>query len=239
MPRYRISYAKKGPARFMSHLNMVRTFERSLRRAGLPVALSQGFNPHAKFSFGFPLPVGVTGLEEYMDVELFENIAAGAVAGSLNNNMPAGFEVNAVCILKEGLTSSLMAQIESSVYLVAFKDNKNTDMKVFRKCLEEFMAMKEILIKRKKKKGPPSMFDIRPGILALSVYNEENSKWVLRMDLASNSNLNVRPKEVIQALREQYGVPGQDCRLEIIRSKVLAQGGKDLFSYCSSPVERP
>ncbi len=239
MPRYRISYAKKGPAKFMSHLDMARTFERSLRRAGLPVALSQGFNPHAKISFGFPLPVGVAGLEEYMDVELAENIDAKVVASSLNNNIPSGFEINAVCILQEDLKSSLMAQIESSIYLVVFEDDKSMDMEVFRNCLKEFMAMKEILVKRKKKKGTPAIFDIRPGILALSMYQEADGKWVIRMDLMSNSNLNVRPREVIEALRELYGVLRQDYRLEIVRSKVLAQGGKDLFNYCSGPVERP
>lgn len=238
LPRYRVSFTKNGSARFISHLDMIRTFERSLRRAGLPVALSQGFNPHAKISFGFPLPVGVTGLEEYMDVELAEDISAGMIAVNLSNCLPLGFKIKGVCILKDNV-ASLMAQIESSVYLAIFDDYKSEDIKTLGKHLEEFMVMPEILVKRQKKNGTSSLFDIRPGILALNVYDNANSKLAVQMELMSNSSINVRPREVLQALWEQYGVLGQDCRSEIIRSKVMFKEGMDLFGFCSGPVERP
>ncbi|NLC39201.1 MAG: DUF2344 domain-containing protein, partial [Clostridia bacterium] len=64
----RLEYSRCGTARFLSHLEMLRLFERSFRRASLPLAFSRGFNPHPKISFGPPLPVGVSGRREYLDV---------------------------------------------------------------------------------------------------------------------------------------------------------------------------
>src|SRR5690606_33558809 len=68
MPKYRLRYAKFGPARFASHLDLGRALGRALRRAGLPVAYSQGFHPLPKMAFGPPLPVGVESEAEFVDI---------------------------------------------------------------------------------------------------------------------------------------------------------------------------
>ncbi|HBC91420.1 MAG TPA: hypothetical protein DCZ10_00560, partial [Pelotomaculum sp.] len=69
MPVYRMMYAKEGPARYISHLDLLRTFERAARRAGLPIAFTGGFNPHPKIAFAAPLAVGTAGGAEDADLE--------------------------------------------------------------------------------------------------------------------------------------------------------------------------
>lgn len=66
--RLRINYSKAGRLRYLSHLEVVRAMERSIRRAQLPYAITRGFSPHMKIAFGPALPVGTAGMDEYLDV---------------------------------------------------------------------------------------------------------------------------------------------------------------------------
>ena len=80
--KYRVKFSKNGPVRFVGHLDMMRYFQKAIRRAGLPIKYSEGFNPHQIMSFAAPLGVGVTSDGEYMDIELslvhFLNFSANA-----------------------------------------------------------------------------------------------------------------------------------------------------------------
>ena len=227
MSRYRISFSKGGPARFMSHLDMVRTFERAVRRAGLPVSMSQGFNPHSKLAFGFPLPVGVSGLEEYADIELEEDISPEIIVKSLGPAMPQGIKVTGACRL-EDKTAALMAEVERSSYLVRAGRDESLDPEALRKCLEDLTGLEELPVTRRKKDGREALFDIRPGILSLQA-GEDGEGIFVSMELASGSSLNVRPGEVISAVRERCGLFGEGCHLEISRTGMRGPGGKELF----------
>ncbi len=234
IPRYRICYAKEGEASFVSHLDMIRVFERSIRRAGLPVAYSEGFNPHAKIFFGFPLPVGLAGLEEFMDIELAKSISVGAIASSLNNCIPLGFRIKGVCLLGDS-SKSLMAQVESSCYLAELEIDKAADLKTFQLQLEELIKMPEIWVLRKRKKEKSVLFDIKPGILSLRAYEEDDRRFV-RMDLMTNSSINVRPQEVLMAYCELFNMPDGIQILYVTRIKMLAGGGKELSYFCATPM---
>lgn len=242
MPRYRIRYSKEGPARFISHLDMLRTFERALRRAGLPFSLTQGFNPHPRMSFGLPLPVGMSGLNEYVDVELQIDMAPAEIAGSLEKVMPPGFRVTGACPVDEK-APSLMSEAQRSVYRVrVYKEWRDTSsrnvpdmggeapggMAYVKKCAEEIMNSGEITVVRRKKDGRQTVFDIRPGLIGISV-DEEDGSTVMEMELMTGSSLNVRPEEVIGAMREKCGVL-KEAGLEIVRTSIFGQGGKDLFT---------
>jgi len=223
--RYRISYSKEGPARYMSHLDLVRAFERGLRRAGLPVSLSQGFNPHSRLSFGFPLPVGVAGLEEYVDIELEQEVSPEGVVSSLNQVLPQGIKTGG-CRLLEDKSPALMAEVERAHYLVRIRGEAAPGLEMLENCLAGIMGRAEITVTRRKKDGRAVPFDIRPGLLGLSARLEEG-RPVVEMDLISGSALNIRPAEVVSALRDQCGLP-EDLRLEITRTGIKGSGGRDL-----------
>ncbi|MFZ5647066.1 MAG: TIGR03936 family radical SAM-associated protein [Bacillota bacterium] len=231
MSRYRIRYSKDGPARFISHLDMLRTFERAVRRAGLPVSLTQGFNPHPRLSFGFPLPVGMSGLNEYVDVELDTAVPPAEIVSLLDKAMPPGFRVTGACPVDEK-APALMAEVDRSVYRVRTDPVKvPIGIDVVKNCIEDLVKSGEIIVVRRKKDGPQAEFDIRPGILGISV-SKEDGCIILEMELMTGSSLNVRPEEVIGAMRERCGI-FKEMGLEIVRTIITGRGGKDLFSPCS------
>ncbi len=236
MHSYRIRYSKEDAARFMSHLDLVRTFERALRRAGLPVSLSQGFNPHSRLAFGYPLPVGVAGKEEYADIVLDREVDPAQIVQSLNSAMPRGLKITAACPLKEG-APALMADVERASYRVRLGREGALGLDTVKQCLEKITAMTGVVVTRRKKDGSPALFDIRPGILSLGACREEG-RVILEMDLMTGSSLNIRPGEVIQALRELCGIPGPGCSPDITRTRVLGKGGKELFDHCSVRPEK-
>ncbi|HMI31518.1 MAG TPA: TIGR03936 family radical SAM-associated protein, partial [Candidatus Limnocylindrales bacterium] len=90
--RFRVAYEKQGPARFTSHLDLVRIFDRALRVAKIPMAFSQGFNRHAKIAYGPPLSLGATSRAEYFDLDLAE-ACAWPVIESMNDVLPEGIRI--------------------------------------------------------------------------------------------------------------------------------------------------
>jgi len=86
--RLRVCYSKSGRIRFLSHLEVMRAVERSARRAGLPYAVTKGFNPRMKVAFGPALPVGTAGEREYFDIWLTEYVKPGEVLCRLSGATP-------------------------------------------------------------------------------------------------------------------------------------------------------
>ena len=119
--RLRIKFQKTGELRFLSHLDLVRAFERGARRADLPLSLTQGFSPHAKISFGPPLPVGVSSECEYVDIIIEERPELKKIAVSLQAAFPADLSCNEVRYAEHAspslmsLTSLGSYQIEASI----------------------------------------------------------------------------------------------------------------------------
>ena len=114
--RHRITFAKRGDARFLSHRNTMDVFERAVRAAGLPARYSEGFNPHMKLSMGPALPLGLESLHEVFDVEGNAPFGDGA-AGAINAKMPAGLTVLDVRLLAAG-ESPLSKAVKTARYAV-------------------------------------------------------------------------------------------------------------------------
>ena len=91
--RYRIYFTKEGTARFIGHLDLQRVFQQSINRAKLPVAYSEGFNPHQLLSFAVPLPLGMAGKEEIAEIYMHTKILPQNITDTLNKNMPTGIKI--------------------------------------------------------------------------------------------------------------------------------------------------
>jgi radical SAM-linked protein len=83
-----VRYAREERVKYISHLDLMRTFQRALRRAHIPVAYSTGFNPHPRLAFASALAVGVTSSDEYMDTILEEPMVPGEFVARMNSVMP-------------------------------------------------------------------------------------------------------------------------------------------------------
>lgn len=198
----RIKYRKTPEGRFLSHLDLVRTMQRAFRRAHLPLAYSEGFNPHPKLSYGSALAVGVTSEGEYLDVELRNDLSVLELKDRLKEAMPPGLEILEIKILGDR-KESLTALINLARYQVEIPVTKAIDPDKLEQAAADILSREQLEVMRHGKKGLRSI-DIRKGIYGLKASGSEN-KIVLEMDLQTGSEGNVRPEEVAEAVKNALG----------------------------------
>lgn len=238
MNRYRIRYKKSGPVKYISHLDLLRTFERGARRAGLPLAFTQGFNPHPRFTFAAPLPVGVEGRDEYMDLILENHLPPGRLAEKLNAKFPAGLEVLDAAEVDLSAPAP-MGLVESATYFARAAlapgldteglDTKGLDEKKLDEKINAFMQKQEIKIEKKTKKGM-KIKDIRPGIMDLNG-EIDGEELILNMTLKTGSRENIRPEEVLrvvlgEVLKEYSSLQAEDFM--VVRTRLFTGENKPL-----------
>lgn len=147
--RIRVLWRKKGRLAYLSHLEIARALERIVRRAKLPYALSQGFNPHMRIAFGAALPVGTGGDEEFFDVWLTEYVRPDSVLESLRANAPADLEmVEAVYIAPNA--ASLSAVLTIAEYVIELEGSE-ADADSFETSIAEALESGEVVIEHKGK----------------------------------------------------------------------------------------
>ncbi|HEX3030973.1 MAG TPA: TIGR03936 family radical SAM-associated protein [Bacillota bacterium] len=198
--RYRIQFSRLAEARFVSHLDTMKAVERAMRRARIPIAFSEGFNPHPKFSFGSALAVGVTSEKEYLDLELQQEWEPARLLKTLSANMPGGYRLSEVKVLAPEAPAA-MSIINQADYLVRFKPSRTVTQEQLEQLVTDFLARPEIIVEKNTKKGKRQA-DLRPGIFTLSA-QLQNPYIILRMHLQSGSTGNIRPEDVVSALSAQ------------------------------------
>lgn len=209
MQKLRIKFSKEGSACYISHLDLMRTLERSLRRANLSLAFSEGFNPHPKMSFASALSLGVPSQGEYMDLELEKPVVIGEVLERLNQVLPSGIKALAVEELGERKEPA-MAQVEAASYQIEGKSLLNQEK--WQDILDRFPKQKEILIERDTKKGLREV-DIAPFLLNIQLSQLEGEIFTLYLMVRAGSKGNLRPQEVLQALEKYYQLTFTETRV--------------------------
>jgi radical SAM-linked protein len=203
----RLGYSKGETVRFISHLDLLRELERTLRRAGVPVLYSEGFSPRPRLSAGPPLALGWTSDAEWIDVELAGDWPQERLAGlldDLNAHVAPGIEfTEAAAMPPKG--ASLVAAIEQSSYLARFpRPSFETTLGMLTQASTAFMAAPSMVITRERKRRRREV-DIRPLVHEFAVVADDEA--VLRVTTASNHS--VKPTEVLSAALglEQQQVP--------------------------------
>ena len=223
--RFRIVFEKGAPMRFTSHLDLMRTWERTLRRSRLPLAYSQGHHPHLKMSFGPPLPLGFRSRAEVFDLECSQPPGV-ELAERLNAILPAGVRVLAYRpILFQ--TPSLMSQLEGASYRVRFPRIFLTEAGLTPDRLHEALGtrarsllLQDHVIVRRQSEGQTREFDARPSIVVLEV-GEESGQVVLDAVMRFTARAQARPDELVALL-----VPEGDARtLDVERVSLWAERG--------------
>jgi len=197
----RIKYGKTEAGRFLAHLDLMRAWQKVFKRAGVPLAYSQGFNPHPLISFGSALAVGVTGSGEYLDVELKEEIEAEInlleIEKAIRETLPQALSF-AKIVRMEDKTPSLMSIINRAKY-TAEAQRGEIPAEAFPEALEEILASSEIKIIRFSK-GKHKEKDIRTGIFSINIEETANGYLKIGMLVETGSQGNVRPEEVLEVL---------------------------------------
>lgn len=190
--KLRVRLSKTGMARFFSHLDLQRTLERILRRAGLPIAYSQGFSPHPRISFGSALATGTSSEGEFIDVELAQPMEPEAFVAQANAHCPQGFafmEARPV----EGKSDSLMALINAAEYRLTLTGDAPERLQAG---VDALLAAETVEVTKEGRTGPRQV-NIRPQVYALEV----TGPGELRAVVQTGPQGNLKPDDLVNGLR--------------------------------------
>lgn len=196
--KVRIKYSKSGVLRFIGHLDIMRYFQKAIRRADIDIAYSTGYSPHQIISFAAPLSLGVTSEGEYFDAELVTFTNSEDIINRLNEVMVDGITITDAVLLDENAKNS-MSVVAASDYVISF----NEDLAIKDKLIErvtDYISGEHILIVKKTKKSEKEV-DIKPFIYDLHLEGDK-----IYMLLATGSVENLKPALVIEGLYNYVGI---------------------------------
>ena len=183
--KIRLRFSKQGQMKFIGHLDMVRYFQKVMRRSEVDVAYSEGFSPHQKMSFAAPLSVGVLSRGEYFDLEVNSTESSKVMLERINAQNAEGVEVLSYKLLPDDAKNamSVVAGADYKVYTDLFNQNM----------LDAFMNQDQIIVLKKTKKSEKEV-DIKPLI-----YNIKLEDDGIFMQVAQRSASNLKPDLVMDA----------------------------------------
>lgn len=220
--KIRIKFAKEGTMKFIGHLDVMRYFQKVMRRADVDIRYSEGFSPHQIMSFASPLGVGMESRGEYVDIEVLSTDSSEEMLRRINEQLGDEMEALSYKHLPDDAANA-MSIVAAADYVVRFRDEyAPADWDAFAKGMEGFLASDEITVIKKTKKGEREM-NIRPMIYELTV-NEDRTIW---MKIATGSAANLKPDAVIRAYMESRGETMAEFALMVTRMEVYAGQGTD------------
>ncbi|MEZ6090834.1 MAG: TIGR03936 family radical SAM-associated protein [Pirellulaceae bacterium] len=184
--RYRIRFSKTGPLRWISHRDLIRLWERLLRRVDLNLSMSEGFHPKPRMSFPSALALGTQSIDEVVEFELTEDLPVGELAQRLRDDQQPGLEILKVTAIPDG---SRKAQLKSTTYNLPIPDSH---LETLRKRIEAFLRTGTIQVDRK---GKMLSFSVSAEIPYIAL---EGSTLVFRMTPGRQASL--RPTDLMDAL---------------------------------------
>jgi len=222
--KVRLRYAKRGKLRFTSHRDVARAFERALRRAGLPMAYSQGYHPHPKVSWLGAAPTGAASEAEYVEIALVEHLDPEMVRARLDAALPDGLAVLEGVLAGPG---ALADRIDASAWRI---EVRGVDGARLREAADLLLATPKLLVERVTKDGPRSI-DARAAIVSLEVEDgpavlpepDHLGECGILMAVVRQVSPAVRPDDVLSALGAVAGLPSS----VLVKAIRTAQGWLD------------
>ena len=184
--RVRIRFAKQGDLRLTSHRDLMRTWERLFRRAGVALAMTEGFHPKPKMMFPSALAVGIEGLDEILEIELAEDQEPAELMEIVRAHSPAGLVIHGV----EPLETGHKTQLRGMTFAVEVPTERQSHVA---HTIERLLAQESFIVTREGRDEP---LELRPLIEAL----ELDDRGTLTMRLRVGADGSVRPREVLAAL---------------------------------------
>lgn len=199
--RYLIKFTKDDSIKFIAHLDLMRTIQKIVRRAELPVEYSKGFNPHMALSMAQPLSVGHSSNGDYLDLVLAEELDEDTIKNKLNELSNVGIKFLEVKKVinnpNEKKVPQGMALIDAATYTVKIKYSGNDNIV---KEVEELLESPKMEIIKKSKKGE-KMVDIKPHILGASV-SKEDEYVIINLEAACGSRNHLSPELFATYIKE-------------------------------------
>ncbi|MXY79839.1 MAG: DUF2344 domain-containing protein [Chloroflexi bacterium] len=212
--RLRLTFARDAPVRYITHLDVMRMWERVLKRAALPLAYSEGFTPRPRIALAAPLAVGMTSECELIEVITEEHVPLDRVRDGVPGELPAGFRLLDVAEVAAGLPS-LQSMVRAATYEVDLPDAR--DAAAWSAAIAEFLARESIPWEHMRG-DEVRRYDLRPLVRGVALVQaappgDEHPSARLALDLRNDSTGTGRPEQVARAL----GVDGPPTRVHRTR----------------------
>jgi radical SAM-linked protein len=197
--KIRLRFARRGPVRFLSHLEMVSVFLRAIRRARIPVSYSQGFSPSPRVAFSCALPVGFETEGDYLDMLLRESVSAPDVQRRLNQALPAGFEaLNSAEVPVQA--PALMSAVVAERYLATLVGVEKAVIEAASGAAQSFGSREALWVEKTNKKGKVRQENILPSIRELAVRRADEAGLSLELLLVQQEGVKAGAREVLAAI---------------------------------------
>lgn len=219
--KIRIKFSKQGAMKFVGHLDIMRYFQKAMRRADVDICYSGGFSPHQIMSFAAPLGVGLTSRGEYLDIEVNSSKSSQEMVLQLNDVMAEGIRVLSFVKLNDDAKTA-MSLVAAADYTVSFrKGYEPEEWSQFASDFENFCSRPQILFEKKTKKGSREV-DLKPLIYNMEVRNSD-----IFMQVSAGSTDNVKPELIFEAFCQYIGKELSPFALMVQREEVYADLGTE------------
>lgn len=220
----RAKFTKLEELKYISHLDLMRLFQRTFRRANIPVKYSEGFNPHPQFSLATALALGVSSNGEYMDVELDTQICPEEFSKRMNEVLPNGIKILKAVSLD--CNSSIVPLIRWSAYIIGFTTQEAMTVEQINNEIHSFLNNEELILTKEKKKGKNviiKQYNVRNRIKELFLISNEDDTIILKTTLMTGSQGNIKPVEVVELLEKYSRIKLEKDSLKIHRLELFIE----------------
>ena len=217
--KVRIKFAKYGVMKFIGHLDMMRFFQKAIRRADIDVRYSEGFSPHQIMSFAAPLGVGIESFGEYLDIEVLSMDSPEAMRQALNDVMVEGVEILSVNVLPDQAKNA-MASVAAASYRLTMKEGAFPIDDLAEK-LQAFYDQETIPYTKETKKSVVEL-DLKQGIYELGT-DEEGA---IHMLVNASSSGNIKPTMIFEKFCQFAGCEIPASAIQVTRLEIYTDLAK-------------
>lgn len=235
--KIRIKFKKQGPMKFIGHLDIMRFFQKAMRRADVDIRYSEGFSPHQIMSFASPLGVGITGSGEYMDIEVLSTESSAKMMKRINKVLTEDIEILSYRRLPDHAANA-MSLVAACDYTICLRKEAAASIGMsaeeFFKGLCSFIKEGDLTIMKKTKKGEKEM-DLRPFIYEYRVISDSSNPSDVSdfrdagifLKLSAGSSVNIKPDLLLEAYCCFLGIEFPAFGFLINREEVYADAGTE------------
>jgi len=225
---YAIKFSKTGNLKYISHLDLMRLFQRAFKRAGMQLEHSKGFNPHPKMSFAQPLSLGFESVGEYLEFELTEDLSSETIRSGLSSMLPTGISI-LHCGKMKSPKKSMAAQVWMAAYDICADLDAIPEKNLLEKELIAFQEQEEISVeKRKKKTKKLESIDIKPFIAGFELKREPFAEDCIMLTclVRTGSEANLNPDVLMEAFLTYAQIEKKPGQFRICRKELFFQTDK-------------
>ena len=221
--KIRVKFKKWGCMKFIGHLDMMRYFQKAVRRADIDIRYSEGYSAHQIMSFAAPLGVGITSDGEYFDIDVNTTESTEKSIAALNAQMVDGVEVTGYVLLPDDAKKA-MSLVAAADYVLSFKEGYENPYTTdeWKEAIDKHFFDEPSFVVMKKTKKSEREVDIKPLVYKLTVM-ENNKKPEFFMQVSTGSIDNIKPEFVLHAIYEKCGLDYNPLAIQIHRQEVYAR----------------